>query len=124
MSRKLLNWWIRLIVNPTEALDLIDGKTGRTDHSKLLPAILLFSAIVAHFIHQDFTSASLIILGSLSFGQSAWRSFLKSRTVTSHEELEAAYSRRDENLTIKDPGISSDVSEIIQAQKNKTLTKG
>lgn len=77
--------WVQLLHNPFHALDLTDD-LGNTDHGKALPAILLISAIVAQFLGNQFSAITLTILGSLSYGYGAWRSFLKTRAVTSHEE--------------------------------------
>jgi len=87
------SFWIHLLLDPFTALDLVDRR-GKPDHGKVLPAILLFSAIVAQFLDKPFASASLIILGSLAYGYGMWRSFLK---VSRHEEI---LSRRDVNAGI------------------------
>lgn len=83
-----LNWrfWLHLVLDPLRTLDLTDSK-GNPDHGKVLPAILLFAAIIAQFLNQPFAVGSLIVLGSLSYGYGAWRAFLKSKTVTSTEVL-------------------------------------
>jgi hypothetical protein len=78
-------FWLHLLLDPFTALDLVDQR-GKPDHGKVLPAILLFSAIVGQFIDKPFASASLIILGSLAYGYGMWRSFLKSRTVVVSEQ--------------------------------------
>lgn len=103
-------FWIHLLLDPFTALDLVDSR-GKPDHGKVLPAILLFAAILAQFIHNPFTSASLIILGSLSYGYGMWRSFLKSKTVLTTEavainkteitqRVEQILERRDVNLGV------------------------
>lgn len=86
--RRFLNevWWVQLVLNPPVALDLVDN-VGKIDHGKVLPAVLLFSAIAAQFVGHAFAIGALIVLGSLAYGYGAWRAFLKSRTVTSNEQL-------------------------------------
>lgn len=78
--------WGQMLYNPFHALDLTDD-LGNTDHGKALPAILLISAIVAQFLGNQFSAITLTILGSLSYGYGAWRSFLKTRAVTSSEDI-------------------------------------
>lgn len=94
-------FWLHLVIDPFTALDLTDRR-GKPDHGKVLPAILLISAIVLQFLEKQFSVAVLITLGSLSYGYGMWRSFLKSKTVVSRETLqvkditiEQILSRRD-----------------------------
>lgn len=94
------SFWIHLVLDPFTALDLVD-KDGKPDHGKILPAILLFSAIVLQFIDKQYTAAVLITLGSLSYGYGMWRSFLKSKAVTSVESLQridTTITKRDEEI--------------------------
>lgn len=77
-------FWLHLLLDPFTALDLTDS-SGKTDHGKVLPALLLFSAIVLQFKGNQYSAAVLIVLGSLSYGYGAWRAFLKSKTVTATE---------------------------------------
>ena len=80
-------FWLHLVIDPFTALDLTD-RHGNADHGKVLPAILLISAIVLQFLEKQFSVAVLITLGSLSYGYGMWRSFLKSKTVMSRETLQ------------------------------------
>ena len=91
---KLLDsfWWLQLVLNPPMALDLTDARTGKVDHGKILPAILLFAAITAQFTGVPFAIGALIVLGSLAYGYGAWRAFLKSRVVTSKESVHTSTS--------------------------------
>ena len=72
---------LRLIWDPIRALDLLD-RSDKPDHGKVMPCILLASAIVGSFTGHAFPVASLIVLGSLAYGLSAWRAFLQSKSVT------------------------------------------
>lgn len=103
------SFWVHLLLDPFTALDLVDAD-GKPDHGKVLPAILLFAAIVAHFGHNPFTAASLIILGSLSYGYGMWRSFLKSRSVTATEQTikQEIISRHEEILSRRDVNLGVD----------------
>ena len=96
--------WVQLIYNPFHAMDLTDD-SGKTDHGKVLPAILLISAIVAQFLGKQFDAFILIILGSLSYGYGAWRSFLKSRNnATQHTQITVTRKERERDLdTATDP---------------------
>lgn len=98
-------FWFRLLADPVEALDLTDPH-GRADHGKILPAVLLVSAIVAQFVGRPFPVPALIVLGSLSYGYGAWRAFLKARAVTHHTE------RREVDVAVHAP--PRDVAEGVQ----------
>jgi hypothetical protein len=74
-------WIIRVLWNPVEALDLTDNE-GKPDHGKILPAILLVSAITLQFLGKQYAIGILVVLGSLAYGYGAWRTFLKSKSVT------------------------------------------
>ncbi len=103
------SFWIHLLLDPFTALDLVDRR-GKPDHGKVLPAILLFSAIVAQFLDKPFASASLIILGSLAYGYGMWRSFLKTKTVTVQEQNSTivSVSRHEEILSRRDVNAGID----------------
>jgi hypothetical protein len=74
-------WIVRLLWDPVETLDLVDSD-GRPDHGKVLPAILLFSAILYQYLAIPYAIGALVVLGSLAYGYGAWRAFLKSKSVT------------------------------------------
>lgn len=103
------SFWIHLLLDPFTALDLVDNR-GKPDHGKVLPAILLFSAIVAQFRDKPFASASLIILGSLAYGYGMWRTFLKTKTVTVQEQnsTQVIISRHEEILSRRDVNAGID----------------
>lgn len=77
------NWpyVLRLIWDPVDALDLLDD-TGKPDHSKVVPVVVLALVIVFKAVGNPFTLLEMIVVLSASYGQSMWRQFLKSRTVT------------------------------------------
>lgn len=80
-------FWLHLVIDPFTALDLVD-REGRPDHGKILPAILLFSAIIAQFLDKQYSLGVLIALGSLSYGYGMWRTFLRSKAATATEHTE------------------------------------
>lgn len=80
-------WFVyELLMHPIRALDLVDA-AGNPDHSKIMPAGLLVSAIVLQFLNRPFDHITLLELGSLSYGYGAWRTFLKSKSVTEHTQV-------------------------------------
>jgi hypothetical protein len=83
------NWpyVLRLIWDPVDALDLLDD-TGKPDHSKVVPVVVLGIIIVFKAIALPFSLMEMVVLVSASYGQSMWRQFLKSRTATFSERVQ------------------------------------
>jgi hypothetical protein len=74
-------WLLRVVWNPVAAFDLTDGRQ-RTDHSKVVPWAFLVTACVFKGFGNPFEWYELLALGSMSFGYGAWRTFLKSKSIT------------------------------------------
>lgn len=84
-------WWIPWILkaawNPPKYLDLMDEKTGRPDHAKVV-GVYAFTVFVGLILLRLLPSVGhTIALLSVVFGWLGWRTFLASRTVTSHEAV-------------------------------------
>ena len=98
-----MKWLALLLWDPKNALDWCD-RDGNYDYAKVLPSLLVIGLTVATILVSltppvEFPPVGLtIVLISASFGQSMWRSFLKSKTVTSQEQIKTAIERRDQAL--------------------------
>lgn len=78
-----LPWLIRLAWDPADAFDWYDSRTpSRLDHGKVIPDLTLFAFLVMYFLRVPVPWYALVALPSVAFGQSVWRAFLKSRTMT------------------------------------------
>lgn len=73
---------VRLVWDPFRALDLIDDRTGRPDHAKAMPAVVMAVIIVLHFCHNPLGDMMSIILISAAYGSASWRTFLNTKAVT------------------------------------------
>lgn len=72
---------LNVLWNPVDALDLRDAE-DKPDHSKIVPFITLVTVLVFTAIGIVVSPVQMMILFSASYGYGAWRTFLKSRTVT------------------------------------------
>ncbi len=94
-------WWISTALDPVTGLDLTDT-AGATDHSKVVPVMVMVAAVVGHFTGNPFPLWHLIVMFSAAFGYGSWRTFLKSkaaqRTDTAHQLTQVTHTiseRRD-----------------------------
>lgn len=89
---KWIPWVLRALWSPVEQLDLYD-RSGKPDHSKIVPFLFLVSAVAAHFLAMPFAWWELLALGSLSFGYGAWRQFMATKAVsgTLEEKISRSY---------------------------------
>lgn len=72
-------FWVQAVTDPAYAFDLVDAR-GKTDHSKIVPFLLLIATVVAHFLGKPFSIGELTVLFSAAYGYGMFRTFIKSGT--------------------------------------------
>lgn len=95
-----MRWLLLLLWDPVEALDLA-GPDGKVDHGKII-GFWTFGTILAVLVLYVFGWGELLPLGhtialiSTAYGWVGWRTFLKSKTVTAHENREERREIRED----------------------------
>lgn len=106
----------RLVWDPVRALDLVD-KHGKPDYSKIIPVTVIYIVLLLAAFGKSLATGMVFILISASFGQSMYRSFLKTKSVTAHE----AASFAGELKYRKDHLVNETTLKQIQERRDVTL---
>lgn len=99
-----MRWLLLLLYDPATALDLWDmSRKDKLDHSKVVGIFAFMSLYAVGWyqllvLERPMTTAEWIILGTLSFGWPAWRTFLRARIARIELEEE---TKREERWTGK-----------------------
>jgi hypothetical protein len=85
--RMVIPWVARVLYAPDYELDLID-KDGRPDHGKVM-GLVIFAVLVTLMALRVIpaNTGTVIVLTAAGFGGVMFRTFLRSRTVTSAETV-------------------------------------
>ena len=95
---------VHLVQFPAYALDLLD-RTGKPDHGKIMPALVIAAVLVLHAFHNPLPLGVVITLVAAAFGASTFRAFLRSRTVTASATTSATtrdvHEQRETMTTVR-----------------------
>lgn len=99
---------LRALVDPIRAFDLVD-RYEHPDHTKIIPFFTLVAVLTLKYLAVPFTVLELTVLFSAAFGLSAWKMFLRQRTVTGvgmdqNTVVRTIVERRDPELGV-DPTL-------------------
>lgn len=80
-------WFLRVLIHPDLSLDLCD-EYGKPDHGKSMGFLILvvFIVLVAAGVFEPSLGLAIALMAA-AFGPLMFRTFLRSRTVTAHEEI-------------------------------------
>lgn len=116
MILESLPFLLRLLWDPVRALDLLDAK-GAPDYAKVIPVTVIYAILVLAAFGKALGLGVVVALLAASFGQSMFRSFLKSKTVTVHEQATFAgamqYARTHQT--------TEQITRTIEERRDHTL---